>query len=417
MSTQEDSTTESTPDSTSASMSDSTTVAQEPHLTPSPLPPPTCGHSVPPFVAPLLPNPKFCPVCMITRNIANIKDVQKVLRTRGGVFFSRGRPKSDKHRSLMDRWRKSKVQLLNLVSILETLILEHPTEEWKDVNESLGVWEQDKEGLAKVPGYVYEGEEVKLDEDVTALVNRMLEELRNSVLGLLLEDGPEVVVAMPGGSESEIATSTSTSAASSTSISIAIPEHDSTPMELTLDASSSTLESGPRSRSILKRKPGDLDSPPTARKRVRTADFATVSSEHLTISNPSPFLKLSTDVTVQPHSESTSAEYKRRKSFFYRPSESYLPGAWASPAYSSKPNTSCFKLDWDEVEALWKEEEEEVAEEKRVHERLRVIAEVHVMSWWVRGVAGHVGLEKVASIGQAVVESNETASDGSDGVA
>lgn len=74
-------------------------------------------------------------------------------------------------------------------------------------------------------------------------------------------------------------------------------------------------------------------------------------------------------------------------------------------------------MDWDEVEALWKEEEEEVAEEKRVHERLRVIAEVHVMSWWVRGVAGHVGLEKVASIGQAVAERNEAASDGSDGVA
>jgi hypothetical protein len=74
-------------------------------------------------------------------------------------------------------------------------------------------------------------------------------------------------------------------------------------------------------------------------------------------------------------------------------------------------------LDWDEVEALWKEEEEEVREEKRVHERLRVIAECHVMSWWVRGVAGHVGLEKVVEIGRASVGGSERRSDGGDEVA
>jgi hypothetical protein len=159
-----------------------------------------------------------------------------------------------------------------------------------------------------------------------------------------------------------------------------------------------------------------MDAPP-APKRLRIADHATISSDHLTISNPSPFLQLSTTLTTQPHHLFTFADHKRRKSYFSRSSESYMPGVWSSPAFCSKPNTSWFKLDWNEVEALWNEEMEEVEEEKRVHERLRVIAECHVMSWWVRGVAGHVGLEKVVEIGQKEVEGNETRSDGGDGVA
>jgi hypothetical protein len=312
----------------------------------------------------------------------------------------------------MDRWRKAKVELLNIVSFVEMSIADFPSGDWKDVKVVLDEWEKEKEGLAKVPGYVYEGEQVRLSEEVLSLVNGMLEglNLKSSVFSLLLEDGPEVVVAKEGGTrdspESVTASSTSTLAPSSTSISIAIPEAESIP------DSTSMMDIEPRSRSILKRKSADHEPP--APKRLRIADYATVSSDHLTISNPSPFLKLSTTVTTQPHHLFTFADHKRRTSYFSRSSESYMPGAWSSPAFCSKHNTSCFKLDWEEVEALWKEEEEEVMEEKRVHERLRVIAECHVMSWWVRGVAGHVGLEKVVEIGRASVEGNETRSDGGD---
>jgi hypothetical protein len=318
----------------------------------------------------------------------------------------------------MDRWRKAKVELLNIVSFVEISISDFPNEDWRDVKVALDEWEKEKEGLAKVPGYVYDGETVKLSEEVLSLVNGMLEglNLKSSVFSLLLEDGPEVVVAKEGetrdSSDSVTASSTSTLAPSSTSISITVPEPEST------SESTSKVEIRPRSRSILKRKVADHDmDAPQAPKRLRIADHATISSDHLTISNPSPFLQLSTELTTQPHHLFTFADHKRRKSYFSRSSESYMPGAWSSPAFCSKPNTSWFRLDWNDVEALWKEEMDELEEEKRVHERLRVIAECYVMSWWVRGVAGHVGLEKVVEIGQQQVEGNETRSDGGDGVA
>ena len=396
-----------------AAVDPTTAAAEEPQSSmPNPNPSP-CAHSIPPALAPRLPDSAVCPSCTVTRHISQIRDVQNVLRTRGGVFFSRGRPKSDNHRALMDRWRQSKVQLLNLVSILEASISEHPGEDWKDVNEALSAWEREKEGLAKVPGYVYEGEAVKLSDEVASLVDEMLEGLKNSILGLMLDDGPEVVVAKPdtAGQAPTPASTTPSSATAPTAISVSMSDQESTsdpmahPAPLTL-----------QTRSCLKRKLAGHETP-SAWKRVRTADFATVSSEQLTISNPSPFLKLSTDEPLRPHSPSTSAELKRRKSHFSRSSDSYVPGAWASPAFCTKPNTSCFKLEWDEVEELWKEEEEEVAEEKRVHERLRVIAEVHLMCWWVRNIATHIGIEKVLKIGQAAAESREAPPEGSDGVA
>jgi hypothetical protein len=294
----------------------------------------------------------------------------------------------------MDRWRKAKVELLNIVSFVEISISDFPNEDWRDVKVALDEWEKEKEGLAKVPGYVYDGETVKLSEEVLSLVNGMLEglNLKSSVFSLLLEDGPEVVVAKEG-------------------------ETRDSPDSVTAK-STSKVEIRPRSRSILKRKVADHDmDAPQAPKRLRIADHATISSDHLTISNPSPFLQLSTELTTQPHHLFTFADHKRRKSYFSRSSESYMPGAWSSPAFCSKPNTSWFRLDWNDVEALWKEEMDELEEEKRVHERLRVIAECYVMSWWVRGVAGHVGLEKVVEIGQQQVEGNETRSDGGDGVA
>ncbi|KAF2707253.1 hypothetical protein K504DRAFT_447266 [Pleomassaria siparia CBS 279.74] len=388
-----------------------TSAAQEPQPDMvSPPSPPTCStHNLPQFLTPQLPQSATCPSCTISRHMRDIKDVQNVLRARGGVFFSRGRPKSEKHRTLMDRWRKAKVELLNLVGILERSMVERPEAEWKDAIGVLAEWEKEKEVLAMVPGCVYEGSEVKLSDEVSAMVNQMLEGLKNSVMGLLLEDGPEVVVAKPG-EVADQGSSTLTRAPSSTSVSIAVPEDIST------SESTITAVIRPRLHPILKRKSIDDDSPAPPKKRIRLADFATVSSEVLTISNPSPFLVLSTDEPVQPHSRSTSAELKRRKSNFNRLSERYIPGAWSSPAFCTKPNTSCFKLSWNQVEELWKEEEEEVAEEKRVHEQLKIIAEVYVMSWWVRGVAGHVGLEKVAEIGQAKAESNEMAFDGSDEV-
>jgi hypothetical protein len=118
----------------------------------------------------------------------------------------------------MDRWRKAKVELLNIVSFVEISISDFPNEDWKDVKVALGEWEKEKEGLAKVPGYVYEGETVKLSEEVLSLVNGMLEglNLRSSMFSLLLEDGPEVVVAKEGETrdspDSVTASSTSTSA-------------------------------------------------------------------------------------------------------------------------------------------------------------------------------------------------------------
>jgi hypothetical protein len=117
----------------------------------------------------------------------------------------------------------------------------------------------------------------------------------------------------------------------------------------TAPSSSQTGKTSPPPKSILKRPriatPPDIPSTLPLRKRLRITEFALVSPEALCVSNPSPFQKLDTKPTVQPHAPHTTAEKHRRRAEFHRTTTPlYIPGVWASGAHSEKANTAFFKI-------------------------------------------------------------------------
>ncbi|EUC31353.1 hypothetical protein COCCADRAFT_38546 [Bipolaris zeicola 26-R-13] len=95
----------------------------------------------------------------------------------------------------------------------------------------------------------------------------------------------------------------------------------------------------PALRTLIAPKPSN---PIPYRKHVRISPFATISSEHLSTANPSPFKSLSRTCATAPHSIHTTAEHKRHKYAYFRRHPTYAPGAWASVEGSRKANTSFY---------------------------------------------------------------------------
>ena len=159
-------------------------------------------------------------------------------------------------------------------------------------------------------------------------------------------------------------------------------------------------------RSILKRKAPSSDDPsistlndsPRPKKRVRAASYATVSSDQLTTSNPSPFhppTRFQLQNTVQPHRTITTAETSRPHGRYYRKSANYAPGKWASPAFAEKANTSHCGSSWAEREEIVRRELEEWEEERGAMEGLKKVSGAWVVGWWLGNVVGRVDLEMV----------------------
>jgi hypothetical protein len=151
----------------------------------------------------------------------------------------------------------------------------------------------------------------------------------------------------------------------------------------------------------------DSQSASPSPKRVRTSDFVTISPEHLYIANPSPFQPLSRAATVLPHAAHIFAEHHRRQSKFHRTTRVYVPGVWASEAFSKKVNTSFRGMTHLDMDKQFEEELAEQKQEQELADKLKETSRGWVALWWANKVAPNLDLEKLKMEMQARSEETE----------
>ncbi|KAF2246893.1 hypothetical protein BU26DRAFT_576981 [Trematosphaeria pertusa] len=392
-----------------------------------------CPHPFPDCLSDKLPTESTCPSCIVTRCTAAIKEAQEDYAVRGGVFMMRITAELEKkppwHAYIAQKWRVAKVGLINAVTLFEDLVKEGKIqgEDENRIKEALEIWERQKERGWKVPGHVYYGDEHEMTEEEKETCRLMIELLRRNVEKLIREMDNEKGQTEGPESEGTLRVGLSLPTPPPELPSKSLPEEltePNTPQPLGPSPPGSITSTPPTS--ILKRK-STFPSPSTStssalrrkrvrfrdfassdpspspslsprRKRVRFREFVTVSSFQHSITHPSPFDLLSKPIsskpTVQPHGPNTSAEGKvRRKRAFHRTSSGYLPGAWASPAFYKKANTSFYKLSGRAAEEAAEREEREMREEAEVAEKLKVVWGAWVARWWVRNVVLSVGFQ------------------------
>jgi hypothetical protein len=352
-----------------------------------------CRHPIPPTLARKLPDPHRCPVCTIADQIGAVREVQQELESRDGVFISK--IQGHRHATLKKQWSKAKIALSNTLITFEELVMEKqlPAEDLIKIEEALCFWEDRSISLTRVPGVTYakgakEQEPTEEDHQFAQLMMQYLE----TVLENEMTPEDKVAVAerfsMESAQQERVEWKDRTAEQKLPVLSAPPKTPHKTPTP-----TSQTPQVAQIPESILKRSASLTPSP--LRKRVRLAETVTISPECLNISNPSPFTDLTRTSTLQEHRRTTTAENRRRRSGFWRPSPLYEPGAWASGGFESKANTSYYKAEWESMEQEKQREEEEVEEEKRVVEGLKLITGVWMGMWWVKNIMRHLDLEKV----------------------
>ncbi|KAF2707250.1 hypothetical protein K504DRAFT_492762 [Pleomassaria siparia CBS 279.74] len=131
-----------------------------------------CQHQVPESLQAHLSEPTICPSCQLQRFIKDIRDTQKGIDRRGGIFASRERVREEanvgfdgeigtqakRHRAWMRLWRQTKIKVVELVSQLEDIIKTWTHDEEvlgiEMVKEGLKLWREVEEEMAIVPGSV-----------------------------------------------------------------------------------------------------------------------------------------------------------------------------------------------------------------------------------------------------------------------
>jgi hypothetical protein len=358
--------------------------------------------------------------------------VQRELSDRGGAFRSK-EDNLSKHKLLRRIWQDAKIALANTIAKFEGLIeeIDAPEQHTAKLMEALEIWESKKMVLSQVPGLVYaegaEGEEPsEEDKEIARLMMELLEMVLKKEMtaeekqataklkprGPDQKDFPDVLHhSSPTALEPQPSLTLSRRSASQQNVFATLPvgglesqteaQHS---LPATAKPSSPSNAGQPRvatPQSILKRyatkspSSSSTSSPQHKRKRVRTASFVTISPEALSITNPSPFANLSRTPTVQPHAPHTIAEKNRRRSAFHRGIMGYLPGAWASGAFSKKANTSYLGVEWDIMNiAIMKELGEEHMEKKLAAE-LKEISGRWVVSWWTKNIVPTLDIQKL----------------------
>jgi hypothetical protein len=372
---------------------------------------PNCPHRLHPSLIPHLNVFTICPPCAVQRHIKTIKSIQSDLSNRGGIFVSRPRFKKDHdhpewraHYTVRNRWRQAKIAAYNDVMKFERLAKSPVrTNEWGTLDEAIELWEKESVALAEVPGYTKEMSE----DDVKDIVQRMMSQLQGTIHGLLDEDGDS---SMSDSSEdddvgecpfpdSDVDTDSEDDKASASTGPGASPDEDDMEVSAQPEVSEDEMET---LMPVQNSTSSELDDTETQGERVRFTDFATVSSDALTFL-PSAFphrtdgfrstqdalainptllassTTLSTTPTLIPHRRRTDAYHSRLRSQFKRRSHHYKAGKWVSPVGYVKLNTSLFRVDWDEVHALLAEQEQEIAEERKVHAALKGVAGTWVL--------------------------------------
>jgi hypothetical protein len=371
-----------------------------------------CGHnkSTSPWL--VASQSKACPVCVVTRVTTAIKDVQRKFIDRGGIFMSRSddQLKLCDHKTLAVTWRTAKLHGLKAIETVELLISQEVgnDEDKLLLEQALALWESESLKTWKVPGHSYDGEEEEMSEQEIETLRLMMVLLEKTVMKLATEleeedkrAGKPEPFRLDLKSRHTMLSRQKTSSPTKPSA-LDRPTTSTSPLPLRFPLSSTSPKTLTPTRSILKRKSPSPESSPSPsdqpRKRVQTASFATVCSDDLTTTNPSPFEKPtpeSTQTTVQEHRSCTLSESKVSKRTFWRPSMYYTPGKWVSPAFYEKANTSLYKMTWDEAEEIMRSEVTEWEEEKQMVGGLKKISGAWIMRWWLGNVVGKVDLEKM----------------------
>lgn len=358
--------------------------------------------------------------------------MQRELGDRGGAFQSK-EGNASRHRSLRRVWRDAKIALANAITKFEDFVGDIDTSEQDTakLREALEIWESKKVVLSRVPGLVYaegaeEGEPSEEDKEVARLMMELLKvalekemtaEEKKATTKLELrrpyrEEAPDGLHQPQYATLEPLSSSPpSPHSASRQKVFAALPVVS---LESTAEAQhgqsaiperSSPPDTGqPKATTpppILKRRASrsPSSSPSSSSqhksKRVRTASFATISPEALSIANPSPVANLSRTPTVQPHAPHTIAENKRQRSAFHRGTMLYLPGVWASGAFSEKANTSYLGVEWEVMNDKIKKELGEEDAEKKPAAELKEVSGRWVVSWWTKNIVPRLDMEKL----------------------
>ncbi|EMD59661.1 hypothetical protein COCSADRAFT_175510 [Bipolaris sorokiniana ND90Pr] len=283
-----------------------------------------CIHAVSSsLVVKLPPSQNACPICVITSQMAAVRAAQNHFLTRGGVFVSSSGD-IKKHVIATRYWKKTKIALANTIIKFEDLLKEPglPVEDIAKLSEALGAWDDQKIFLSRVPGL-----RCVRGPDTPVPTEEDRERARVFMNWQTLVPLSPVLIQSPQQSSHTQKTETKPFSASLTT----------TTTTYTYPATTKSIFK--TLRTLITPKPSDPAQQP---KHVRISPSATISSEHLSTANPSPFKSLSRTCTTAPHSVHTTAEHKRHKYAYFRRHPTYEPGVWASAEGSRKVNTSFY---------------------------------------------------------------------------
>jgi hypothetical protein len=274
----------------------------------------TCDHSISAVVRQKFYGRELCPACLIDQYIVDIRNLQAVFESRGGIFASNPKstedPESLRHEQYLKVWRLSKIGCHQDIQLLEQLRAEFPqmAEEW-GVTSALSRWDNARDELSRIPGCNY------------------IEDKGNN------HDPAKEHV-------------TDWTASSSTS------------MDLIVVAKPTPTPIKPHQRSAL--------------KGHRTS---TLGSSHPTFSKTSTIITHRPfPSTLEPHNRHTDAELSRSRDKFNRTSNSYKPSLWASPDGYEKEDTSHCNTNWYKYQKMMKIgvwEEKKPVRKSRTWERFK----------------------------------------------
>ncbi|KAF2259561.1 hypothetical protein CC78DRAFT_591874 [Lojkania enalia] len=349
-------------------------------------------------------------------HIENVEWVQYNIGRRGGVFGSK--EDSVAHRRLKRAWVREKVALLRLVSALEDLV--DKERKWNASNArnfmglegngaiaALEVWEQSEELMYEVPGYVYAEVEEGCEEKGSKQ-NRPVRGLKRSVSDSYIpprarrirrwsiSEGTQRQAYRALGVMDERTENESTILSNETQI---MPNENKEPAN-TKENCTQNLRAPINYYSFsINHKENDTAHPPppplppphpghhrkynssglpplASPKRLRFSETVTISPERLNYIFADRTI-LSNTPTKQPHNKHTNRIHRTNPSF-NRASPYYKPAGrtWASPAEHVKANTSFYSMSWEDAESIW-----------AVEDRLKCIAGVFLLIWWLKAVA------------------------------
>jgi hypothetical protein len=360
----------------------------------------SCGHAISARITPQ--NSRLCPSCQIFRHVQAIKDVQRDLTKRGGVFQSKDMPHG--HKTVRQRWRVEKLRAINMLDRFQLMLKDAQLSEKDkaDITKAFKVWEEEAPNLEIVPGVVYQDDNVQAEPSKEEHeVARLMIELLKLMLQKEMAEEDKKATRLPIRLREEAPDGQAHQE----------PRPLQPAMPKAPNQSAIQAIATPKSpRPILKRKgtPGSPTSPQC--KLLRFDTVATVSPAHLNFSSPTPFgssplasssvkgvIKPSITVTTQPHRKCTSVEHKRKPHEFKRKRPEYSPGTWASGAFEEKANTSWCTVYWENAERQMEQEQKEAQEEEQLVLALKVILSVWTSLWWVRKVTRHIDLEELKS--------------------